>query len=143
MRARIVTTVDTLPFLASAAPRALVIEDDPIVARLLAHALTRRGFTVRSARDGRQAVEVLATTAPPNVVILDLMLPYMDGFELLQRIQATPRWESVPVIVLTSASREQSVVRALNAGATDYVVKPFRPEELIARVRRMARAGAA
>lgn len=128
---------------ASAAPRALIIEDDEIVSRLLAHALTRRGFTVQAAGDGRQAVEALATTAPTNIVILDLMLPYMDGFELLLRIQATPGWEAVPVIVLTSASREGSVVRALNAGATDYIVKPFRPEELVARVRRMARAGAA
>jgi len=67
----------------------------------------------------------------------------MDGFELIQRIRAKVDWREVPIIMLTSKSQESSIVRALDAGASDYIVKPFRPEELIARVRRFVRVVAA
>lgn len=114
----------------------LVAEDDPIVAKLLSHTLTRRGFTVHHALDGRQASKLVQSMAPPRLALLDLMLPYVSGFELITQIRAMPLWSEVPIIVLTSMSQEGSAVRALDAGANDYIVKPFRPDELVARVRR-------
>jgi DNA-binding response OmpR family regulator len=116
----------------------LVVEDDPVVARLVGHLLTRRGFTVHVAADGMRARELLATLRKPAVVVIDVMLPYVSGFELIAEIRNTPDWERVPVIVLTSKSHESDVLRAFDAGVNDYVVKPFRPEEFVARVRRLA-----
>ena len=68
---------------------------------------------------------------------MDVMLPYVSGFELISEIRQTPGWDGVPVIVLTSKSQESDVLRAFDAGVNDYVVKPFRPEEFVARVRRL------
>ena len=72
---------------------------------------------------------------------MDVMLPYVGGFELITEIRQTSGWERVPVIMLTSKSQERDVLRAFDAGVNDYVVKPFRPEEFVARVRRLADAG--
>ena len=116
----------------------LVIEDDPVVSRLVGHLLTRRGFTVHTAADGLHAQALLKTMSRPAVVVMDVMLPYVSGFELITEIRQTPGWDGVPVIVLTSKSQESDVVRAFDAGVNDYVVKPFRPEEFVARVRRLA-----
>ncbi len=116
----------------------VVVEDDQIIATVLEHLLSRRGYKVEVARDGRQAVQYIdATEAPPELVLLDVMLPYVDGFELINKIRAHATWSQVPVIMLTAKSTEQHIVRALDNGANDYVVKPFRPEELMARVRRL------
>ena len=127
----------------STATSVLVVEDDPIVSGLLEHSLTRRGFAVHVAPDGRQALEFLASKAPPQLVLLDVMLPYVDGFELIGQMRAKDGWTSVPIIMLTSKAQEQSIVRALEAGANDYVVKPFRPDELVARIRRLIRQAVA
>jgi len=118
----------------------LVIEDDPVVSRLVGHLLTRRGFTVHVAVDGLQAQSLLQTMSRPAVIVLDVMLPYVSGFELIAEIRQIPGWERVPVIMLTSKSQERDVLRAFDAGVNDYVVKPFRPEEFVARVRRLADA---
>jgi DNA-binding response OmpR family regulator len=116
----------------------LVIEDDPVVARLVEHLLMRRGFAVHVAADGLRAQSMLQTMARPAVIVMDVMLPYVSGFELIAEIRQTPGWERVPVIMLTSKSQERDVLRAFDAGVNDYVVKPFRPEEFVARVRRLA-----
>ena len=118
----------------------LVIEDDPVVSRLVEHLLMRRGFVVRVASDGLQAQTLLKSMPPPAVVVMDVMLPYVSGFELISEIRQAPAWKGVPVIMLTSKSQERDVLRAFDAGANDYVVKPFRPEEFVARVRRLAEA---
>jgi DNA-binding response OmpR family regulator len=118
----------------------LVIEDDPVVARLVEHLLGRRGFIVHVVPDGLQAQTRFKTMACPAVVVLDVMLPYVSGFELIAEMRQTPGWEQVPVIMLTSKSQERDVLRAFDAGVNDYVVKPFRPEEFVARVRRLADA---
>lgn len=120
-------------------PRVLVVEDDEIISYLLEFRLKREGFDVVVARDGHQASEYLETGTPPQLVLLDVMLPYIDGFELIARLRSKPEWKDVPVIMLTSKSQEQTIVRALDAGANDYVVKPFRPDELMARLRRLLR----
>ena len=116
----------------------LVIEDDPVVARLVEHLLMRRGFVVHVAADGLHAQSLLKTLSRPAVIVMDVMLPYLSGFELITEIRKTPGWERVPVIMLTSKSQERDVLRAFDAGVNDYVVKPFRPEEFVARVRRLA-----
>ena len=115
-----------------------MIEDDPVVSRLVEHLLTRRGFAVRIAADGLQAQTLLKTLSPPAVIVMDVMLPYVSGFELVTEIRQTDGWDGVPVIMLTSKSQERDVLRAFDAGVNDYVVKPFRPEEFVARVRRLA-----
>ena len=116
----------------------LVIEDDPVVSRLVEHLLMRRGFVVHVAPDGLHAQSLLKTLPPPAVIVMDVMLPYVSGFELIAEIRQTPGWSSVPVIMLTSKSQERDVLRAFDSGVNDYVVKPFRPEEFVARVRRLA-----
>jgi DNA-binding response OmpR family regulator len=119
---------------------AVVVEDDQIIVTLLEHMLSRQGFLVRVAHDGRQATDFIDTLPPPTLVLLDVMLPYVDGFELIKKIRGHATWNEVPVIMLTSKSQEQNIVRALDYGASDYLVKPFRPGELLARIRRVTKS---
>ena len=137
----VVTATDTPDAAAPEAKAALdvlVIEDDPVVSRLVAHLLTRRGYRVQHVADGLRAQQMLTADHKPAVVVLDVMLPYVSGFELMSQIRRTPGWDDVPVIVLTSKSHESDILRAFDSGVNDYVVKPFRPEEFVARVRRLA-----
>jgi DNA-binding response OmpR family regulator len=120
---------------------AVVVEDDQIVVKLLEHMLSRDGYGVQTALNGRQAVDLMENLpAPPALVLLDVMLPYVDGFELIRKIREHATWNHVPIIMLTSKSQEQNIVRALDYGANDYVVKPFRPGELLSRIRRMTKS---
>lgn len=121
------------------APKALVVEDHDHIAYLLEQMLLRQGFDVDIASNGKQATEYVADRAPVDMVILDVMLPYLDGFEVLQLIRAHPDWRNVAVIMLSARNQEGDIVRALNAGANDYVRKPYQPGELIARVMRAYR----
>jgi DNA-binding response OmpR family regulator len=118
---------------------ALIVEDDDQICYILKFILEREGFTVDIARDGHAAAELVAKLQPPAIVTLDVMLPHADGFTLLKRIRATPGWEAVPVILLTARSQEKDVVRGLEAGANDYMVKPFKADELRARIRRLVK----
>src|SRR4030095_12067728 len=111
---------------------AVVVEDDQIIATMVEHLLSRRGFSVEIARDGRQALAFLKSMPTPALVVLDVMLPYVVGFELIKTIRQHPTWNAVPVVMLTAKSQEQHIVRALDEGANDYLVKPFRPGELMA-----------
>lgn len=116
-----------------------VVEDNDEVAFLVKFLLERNGFRVELARDGRAAEQQIATMSAPSLVILDIMLPYTDGFQLLEQIRSCKAWERVPVIMLTAKAQEDAIVRALEAGASDYVVKPFQPNELLARVHRLTK----
>lgn len=113
----------------------LVVEDDPDLTRLLRFRLEREGFQVRHAGDGGQALAALDAPPLPGLVILDVMLPVMSGFEVLARMRETPALAELPVVMLTGSSREEDVLRGLEAGATDYLTKPFRPPELVARIK--------
>lgn len=124
-----------------ALPRALVIEDSEYTAYLLAFMLERAGYDVTTVRNGRDAQILIDGDAVPDVVLLDLMLPHVDGFELLTEMRESPKWRRVPVLVLSSKMLEADVVRAFDLGANDYVTKPFRPQELLARVNRLAPIG--
>jgi DNA-binding response OmpR family regulator len=115
---------------------ALLIEDNADVAYLLRYMLQRDGFAVNTITNGRDAQAYIAGSAPPDVVILDLMLPYIDGFELLAEIRESSSWREVPVIVVSGKVTERDIVRAIQLGANDYVTKPYKPLELSARIRR-------
>lgn len=116
----------------------MIVEDDEHIAQLLVFMLGREGYETMRAADGLNALELIEGRAtPPSLILLDMMLPYIDGFQLLEAIRAQRGWESVPVIVLTAKSQESDIVRALEKGATDYIVKPFQPMELLARVRHL------
>ncbi len=123
----------------SAGQRILMVEDEEDIAFLIRFLLERHGFVVEHAADGRQALEHFATNTPPDLALMDIMLPYHDGLELIERLRAQAGWEAVPVLMLTAKAREADVVRALELGADDYVTKPFQPEELLARIRRLLR----
>ena len=117
-------------------PTILLVEDDRIVSAMVQHLLTRRGYNVQTAADGRAAAAMIDKIDAPRLVILDVMLPFIDGFELISRIKSKPDWSDVRVIMLTSKTQERNVVRAIESGADDYIVKPFQPQELMARVGR-------
>lgn len=116
-------------------PVVLVAEDDTHISYLLQFLLEKEGYRVQLAQDGQEAKRLIDEMAPPKLIILDVMMPYADGYELLAHLRAKPDWRDTPVIMLTARSQENDIVRALDMGATDYVVKPFLPEELKARIR--------
>lgn len=115
----------------------MIVDDDILIARLLSHWLLQRGFNVEIVENGRQAIEFLETGAPPRLVILDIMMPFADGFEVLMQIRARKNWKKIPVVILSSKSNESSVLRAFEAGADDYVTKPFKLAELMVRMSRL------
>ena len=115
--------------------RVLVVDDEPMVREVVTAYLQREGFTVSEAADGAAAVAALQE-APPDLVVLDLMLPKIDGYDILGRLR---RQGNIPVIVLTARTEESDRVLGLELGADDYVVKPFSPRELAARVRSVLR----
>lgn len=117
----------------------MLIEDDRIVAKLLRSLLVQRGFSVNIAINGRQAIENLDSKKPPRLILLDIMMPFADGFEVLTQIRSREGWEKVPIIMLTSKTQEFNVVRAFEAGADDYLTKPFQPGELMVRINRLLR----
>lgn len=114
----------------------LIVEDDEDISHLLAFILRREGFELHTAAEGQTAQRLLDEIAPPSLILLDVMLPYADGFQLVSQIRNKPQWENVPIVMLTAKSQERDIVRALDAGANDYVLKPFQPQELMARLRR-------
>jgi DNA-binding response OmpR family regulator len=117
------------------ARRVLVVDDEPMVREVVTAYLEREGFVVTEAGDGRKALDLLPSTRP-DLIILDVMLPQIDGFSVLSQIRKT---SDVPVILLTARTEETDRVLGLELGADDYVVKPFSPRELAARVRSVLR----
>lgn len=120
--------------------RVLVAEDDEISATILVHRLEKDGLDVVRYKNGRDAYEG-ALKETPALVILDVKMPGMDGFEVLERLRRTPSYANVPIILLTSMGSEADVVRGFQLGVDDYVLKPFSPVELSARVLRLLRRG--
>ena len=118
-------------------PTVLVTDDDPLLLSLLEHKLSGAGYRVVTAMDGRMALQLIGHS-PPDVIVLDVMMSSLDGFELLRRLKADAATRDVPVIMLTALRREQDVVGALKLGAADYLVRPFIPDELVARIARIA-----
>ena len=124
----------------AARPTALVVEDDEEIAYLLTFLLEKEGYAVTVARDGEAARGIIAAGAPPAVVTLDYMLPHFNGLELLEIMRANTAWQDVPVVMLTARSQQKDKSRAREFGATAYLVKPFKPEELRACIRTLTGA---
>jgi two-component system KDP operon response regulator KdpE len=117
--------------------RVLVVDDEPSIQRALRAALTPRGYEVRAAGNGETALEMAATHAF-DVIVLDLGLPGIDGVEVTRRLRG---WSDVPIVVLSVREAQSDKVAALDAGADDYLTKPFGMEELLARIRAALRRG--
>src|SRR6476646_6179996 len=124
---------------AMAAYRVLVVDDEPMVTEVVERYLVRDGFKVTTAADGEKGL-ALARTWAPDLVVLDLMLPRLDGLEVCRAIR---RESSVPVVMLTARGEETDRIVGLELGADDYVVKPFSPRELVARIKAVLRRSAA
>ena len=117
-------------------PKILVADDEKLLRELLDFRLTQRGFGAVLASDGREAMQALETE-DPDAVVLDMMMPVHDGLEVLRRMRASEKHADTPVIMLTARRGEKDIVGALELGANDYLVKPFMPEELLARLSRL------
>jgi two-component system phosphate regulon response regulator PhoB len=116
-------------------PFVLIVEEDKSCAELLKYMLTRAGYRVMVSEDGQIAQSRIKTLSqPPHLVLLGLLLPLVDGFQLLRQIRHTSGWANTPVIVLSTKIQEQDIIRAFKLGATDYVTKPFQLGELMARI---------
>jgi DNA-binding response OmpR family regulator len=118
--------------------RILVVEDDRDIADLVSRYLERAGFAVEILTSGRQALTAIAER-PPDVLILDLMLPHVDGLEICRLVRADPKTAAIPIIMLTARGEESERIVGLELGADDYIAKPFSPNELVARVRALLR----
>jgi two-component system alkaline phosphatase synthesis response regulator PhoP len=114
-------------------PRILVADDEPALLRLLEFVLGRRGYVIQGVTNGNAAIEVLKTESP-DLVILDVMMPGLDGYEVLTFIRETPHLEGLPVVMLTARAQLDDIQRGLTLGADAYLAKPFDPEELFSVV---------
>lgn len=115
----------------------LVADDDPLLRSILEHKLTRAGYRVILAEDGGAALEQ-ARALRPAVLVLDAMMPVLDGFEVLRRLKDDDQTRDLTVFMLTALKRQDDVVSALQLGAADYLAKPFNPDELVARLARLS-----
>ena len=115
--------------------KVLFADDDTILHRVLSHRLSREGIEMVSAFNGREALE-LAEKEAPDLMIVDGMMPEMDGFAVLREWRQREHLKHIPVVMLTARNREVDVVAALKEGAVDYLTKPFSPAELVVRIRR-------
>jgi DNA-binding response OmpR family regulator len=116
-----------------AAPTVLVVEDDPTILQLLEVNFEMEGFVVLTAEDGEQGLAV-ARDSPPDIVVSDVMMPKMSGLEMLAALKAGDTTRSIPVVLLSAKAQAADVRNGLDAGADDYVTKPFEPLDLIDRV---------
>ena len=114
----------------------LIADDEPNIVRSLQFLMTKAGYDVRVARDGEQVLEEIAK-AQPDLVLLDVMMPKRDGFDLCQTIRANPAWAGVRVIMLTAKGRDIEREKGLAMGADDYITKPFSTKEVVAQVARV------
>jgi len=117
----------------------LVVDDERPIVRLVQVNLEHAGYEVVTAYDGKEALEKVEQEKP-DLIVLDVMMPQMDGFEVMQRLQANPKTRNIPVIMLTAKAQDADVFRGWQSGVTLYLTKPFSPFELISFVRRIFRS---
>jgi two-component system phosphate regulon response regulator PhoB len=116
----------------------LIVEDEEDIRELVSYHLLKEGYQVASVASGEEALTI-AENQTPDLILLDVMLPGMDGLAVCQRLRSSPKTADVAIMMLTAKSEESDIVRGLNLGATDYVTKPFSPKVLLARVRAVLR----
>ncbi len=112
----------------------LIAEDDPQIANMIKYKLEKSGYLVVWGEDGGAALDLIREN-PPDLVILDVMMPVMDGFEVLRALKSDPATRGIPVIMLTARGMEDDILKGFESGAVDYMIKPFSIQELAARVK--------
>ena len=117
------------------AKKVVVAEDDLPIADLLSFILRREGYEVYIAYDGGEALESIEKNLP-DLVLLDIMMPVMDGWEVLKKVKEDDKLKNIPVIMLTAKGQEWDIVKGFELGSEDYVVKPFSPSELLVRIKK-------
>lgn len=123
--------------MAFAKRKVLLVEDDSFLSGMYAAKLEREGFQVMTAENGEQGWQ-LAQTSAPDLMLLDIIMPGMDGFQVLEKLQADPKTKSIPVILLTNLGKKEDVDRGLALGAKDYLIKAhFMPSEVITKIKRL------
>ena len=117
-------------------PRILIADDDTTIRRFIATLLADRGYEIHEAPDGEQAFRI-AGELMPDLMLLDLIMPYRDGFDVLQDLKSHDTTARIPIIIMSVKDREEEIVKGFNLGAEDYVVKPFNSLELVSRVKKI------
>lgn len=118
------------------AKRILAVDDEKHIVRLIQVNLERAGYEVVTANDGAQALAIVEQD-PPDLIVLDWMMPQLNGYETLKKLKADPKTEHIPVVMLTAKSQDQDVLKGWQGGADCYLTKPFNPMELLTFVRRI------
>jgi len=121
----------------------LIVEDDDQIAYLLEYLFKRQDYAVTIAVDGKQCLDFIMNQQKPDLVIMDINLPYINGFELVKEIRTSQNWAGTKVVMLTTLHQEKDIIHGLDVGADEFISKPFQPNELIARVRKVMHGGAA
>jgi DNA-binding response OmpR family regulator len=114
----------------------LTADDDPIVQQFVSSILIEHGYEVFTSSDGEEALRK-TKRVDPDLIILDLIMPYRDGYGVLRSLQEDPDTKGIPVIILSAKSKEEDIIRGLEGGAEDFMIKPFNALELVARVRKV------
>ena len=114
----------------------LIVDDEEDIVDMLKYNLEKEGFDVKTASNGIECIKV-ASEFIPDLVLLDVMMPRPDGYEVCQKIRATPEWKDIPVIMLTAKGRDVEKQKGFAMGADDYITKPFSTQELVVKVREM------
>ena len=120
--------------------RILIVDDEPNIVISLEYLMKREGFAVETATDGEAALKVMAERVP-DLVVLDVMLPKMNGFEVCQQIRANPGWREIKILMLTARGRDREIAKGLGLGADAYVTKPFSTRDLVAQVKQLLGQG--
>lgn len=115
-------------------PLILIVDDEPNIVQSIEFLMQRDGYLTRAAHDGKAALQALRDRRP-DLVLLDITIPGHDGYELCQRMRATPEWRDIPIIMLTARGRHIEREKGMALGANDYITKPFSTQELLRRVR--------
>ncbi len=115
-------------------PKNLIVDDTPLNLKLLSHTLSRNNFEVTIAKEGKKALK-LAELKQPHLILLDVMMPDMDGFEVCRRLKANPKTQDIPIIFITALSESEDKVKGFQLGGVDYITKPFNWEEVLVRMK--------
>lgn len=118
----------------------MVVDDEPDILRLVSFSLRRNGFEVVEASDGVSAL-TLAEEEQPDLILMDVMMPVLNGYEASKKLKENPKTERIPIVMLSAKSQQAEVAAGLESGATEYICKPFTPSELVAQVTKYVDAG--